>query len=273
MNFKKIAIHSVPRSGSTWLGSIFDSHPKVAYRFQPLFSYTHKNQVKDNSSLNDINNFFLDIHQSKDDFVLQKKAIENNKVPSFEKKKLTHIVYKEVRYHNIIRNLIVKDEEIKIIGLVRNPFSVINSWLRAPKEFKRELGWKIEEEWRFAPKKNLNKPHEFNGYEKWKEVAFLFLELKKNHPKQFYLLNYHSLLINKEKVINDLFKFCELEMNSQTLEFLNRSSKNSDDDAYSVFKKKLKDDEWRKELPISIIEEIKADEDFKKLNKIFNWIS
>lgn len=38
----KIAIHSVPRSGSTWLGEILNSSANVKYCFQPLFSYKFK---------------------------------------------------------------------------------------------------------------------------------------------------------------------------------------------------------------------------------------
>ncbi len=273
MNLKKIAIHSVPRSGSTWLGSIFDSHPNVAYRFQPLFSYTHKNQLKKNFSLVDIDNFFSDILHTKDDFVLQKEAIEQNKVPSFEKGVLTHIVYKEVRYHNIIDNLLEKDADIKIIGLVRNPFSVINSWLQAPKEFKKDLGWKIEEEWKYAPKKNLNRDEEFNGYQKWKEATFMFLNFKKKYPNNFYLLNYDSLLKGNKSVVVDLFSFCNLDMPQQTLKFLKASSKKNDSDAYSVYKQKEADDKWQAELPPYIINEIKGDQEFKHLNKVFTWIS
>ena len=269
---KRVAIHSVPRSGSTWLGSIFDSHPKVAFRFQPLFSYAHKNQLNEISSLDDINRFFKDVFHSTDEFVLQKEAIRNNKVPNFTKETISHIVYKEVRYHNILENLLSKDNKIKIVGLIRSPFSVTNSWLRAPKEFKKELDWTIEEEWKFAPKKNLNKPEEFNGYEKWKEAAFLFLKLKEEYPERFYLLNYNSLLTNKNAEVKDLFNFCGLEMTPQTKEFLSKSSESNDEDAYSVFKKKSKDDKWQKELPGFIVNEIKVDEDFKILNKVFNWI-
>ncbi len=175
-------------------------------------------------------------------------------------------------FHNILENLLNQDDDLKIVGLIRNPFSVLNSWLRAPKEFKKDLEWEIEEEWRLAPKKNLNLPEEFNGYEKWKKAAFLFLDLEKRFPERFYLLNYDSLLTNKLTTVKDVFSFCNLEMTQQTLDFLNRSSKENDEDAYSVFKKKSKDDDWRTELPLSIIEEIETDEDFKRLNKIFEWI-
>ena len=37
----------VPRSGTSWFGELFNSSPRVAYRFQPLFSYAFKDAIKD----------------------------------------------------------------------------------------------------------------------------------------------------------------------------------------------------------------------------------
>ncbi len=255
---KKIAIHSVPRSGSTWLGSIFDSSPNVAYRFQPLFSYSHKSQLNEFSSTEDIQIFFNDILYTDDEFVLQKKAIINNLVPVFKKSTITHIVYKEVRYHNILKNLLRKDKEIKVIGIIRNPMAVINSWLNAPKEFKKELGWNALEEWRHAHRKNLGKPEEFNGYEKWKEVAYLFEELKKTYPDRFYLIKYDELMKNTLNLVEDVFYFCDLKLNEQTILFINKS-KNIDksDEKYSVYRTKNSDNNWKDELSKEIVEEIK----------------
>lgn len=269
---KRIAIHSVPRSGSTWLGSIFDSHPNVAYRFQPLFSYTHKSQLSENSKKNDIDRFFTKILNTTDDFVLQKEAIAKNRVPEFNKSAITHIAYKEVRYNNIIANLLEKDNEIKIIGLIRNPLATVNSWLKAPKEFKKELGWKESEEWRYAPKKNLDKPEEFNGFEKWKEVSHLFLKLNKKYPERFNLVNYDELLRNPKNVVEELFEFCDLKLTLQTIQFLSTSKTFNNKDAYSVYKKKANDTDWKKTLPKDIHNEILNDSDFKKFNKIFKWI-
>lgn len=254
---KHIAIHSVPRSGSSWLGSIFDSSPNVAYRYQPLFSYSHKSELNQHSSKKDIERFFQNILNTEDEFVLQKKAILNKNVPSFPKKKMTHIVYKEVRYHHILKNLLEKDKEIRVIGLVRNPYAVINSWLQAPKEFKKELGWKIDEEWKYAPKKNLNKEEEFNGFEKWKEVTSLFEELNEQYPDNFILVKYIDLLNNTEETIHSIFESCKLKVEPQTIEFLNRSKTiDKSNNAYSVYRKKNNDDMWKSQLNREIINEI-----------------
>lgn len=269
---KYISIHSVPRSGSTWLGSIFDSSPNTSYRFQPLFSHQFKSFLTPLSSQPVIDSFFEKIHKTNDDFILQKNGKDQGLVPDFEKEQLTHVVYKEVRYHHILKNLIETSSEIKVIGLVRNPFATVNSWLKAPKEFRNDFGWKANEEWRYAPLKNLEKPEEFNGYEKWKEVTFLFLKLKEQFPSRFYLLNYDQLNQNTESVVTQLFDFCNLPFTSQTKQFLTESTSRKSVGAYSVFKKKRVDTSWESELPIFIQEEIKSDPDFKELNKLFTWI-
>ncbi len=238
-----------------------------------MFSYAFKDYLSKNSSTKDIDAFFQKIYTSDDAFINQERDKIKNIIPAFPKfEPKSHICYKEVRYHYILQNLLKKDSDIKIIGLIRNPFSVINSWLRAPKEFKVELGWKIEDEWRYAPSKNENKPEEFNGYEKWKEVTFLFLELQRDFPKRFYLLKYENLLESTFKEVKQLFSFCELSFDKQTQLFLETSTQTNNSDPYSVYRIKKDDSSWQEELPAFIIQEIKNDPKFWQLNEVFNWI-
>lgn len=270
---QKIAIHSVPRSGSTWLGNIFNSHHDVSFSYQPLFSYVFKDYLNENSSLKEIERFFKEISLSDDDFIRQKDGVKKGIIPRFEKNEIaTHICYKEVRYHHILPNLLKKCNDIKVIGLIRSPFATIYSWLNAPKEFRPDLGWKIEDEWKLASKKNNNRKEEYNGYVKWKEVAFLFLELKQFHPENFYLINYDELLSNTHECVEKLFHFCNLKLEKQTLEFIYPNKKINQADAYSVFKTKSSDDAWANKLPQFIIDEIRNDKEFIQLNEIFKWI-
>ena len=259
-NLYKVAIFSVPRSGSSWLGQIFNSSPNVAYRFQPLFSYAFKARLDEKSSTVEIDQFHNDILSSDDDFLLQKKNITGNHLYEFEKKAITHLVWKEVRYLNIIENLL-KKYDIKIISLVRNPFAVISSWLKAPKEFRKDLGWKELEEWKYAKKKNLNKKEEFNGFEKWKEVAHLFLKLEAKYPTKFIILKYNTLFQKTIETTERIFNFVDLNMTNQTIEFIKESKSRDDDDPYGVFKIRENDDNWKIELDKLIVKEI-----FNELN-------
>jgi hypothetical protein len=257
---KRIAIHSVPRSGSSWLGQIFNSSSKTCFRFQPLFSYAFKSCLHEKSSQEDISVFYERIAESDDDFLLQRDKVENGEYPSFSKEgEFTHIVYKEVRYHNIIKNMLTKDKEIKVIGLVRNPFAVISSFLNSPREFRKDLGWKEIEEWKFAEKKNLSKPEEFFGYEKWKEVYFIFKELEKEFQDRFCVVYYDDLIEDTIKEVQRIFDFCDLDVNTQTKDFIKNSNSAKNKKIYSVYRNKKSDSQWKGILNESIVKDIKKD--------------
>jgi len=145
------------------------------------------------------------------------------------------------------------------VGIVRNPKSIISSWYHAPKEFKKDE-WDLMTEWRKAESKNKGRPEEFYGYDKWKEVAELFLELKEKYPDRFYLLEYKSLLNDTDKEIEKLFNFCGIEPAKQTRDFIKRGNeKDLSRDAYSVYRKNQTDDKWKKDLPSEIIAAIDED--------------
>jgi len=257
---KRIAIHSAPRSGSSWLGQILNSSPKVCFRFQPLFSYAFKDYLNDKSSREDILGFFENIAKSSDDFLLQKDKIENGEYPLFKKDdNFTHIIYKEVRYHNILENLLVQDKDLKVIGLVRNPFAVISSFLNSPKEFRKDLGWNEIEEWQFADKKNLKRSEEFFGFEKWREIYFLFTELKRSYPDRFLLVSYDDLIEDTVNQVKKIFKFCDIEINQQTDSFIQRNNVSVKQTVYSVYRDKKHDISWVNSLDQAIKSMIEVD--------------
>lgn len=234
---KKIAIHSVPRSGSSWLGEIVNSSPSVSYAFQPLFSYAFKSYLHENSSSQDIEQFYEKIKNSSDDFIKQTEDRTSGKKPIFEKEnKIEAVAYKEVRYHYIIDNLLKKDSKIKVVGLVRDPYSVINSWYNAPREFRRDLGWDLTEELLEAEKKNQNLKEEYFGLNKWIETTKLFNRLEREYPKNFILIKYEELCSNTIEIVKQLFVFLELEYTPQTIKFLTQKIEVSG--TYSVMKNK-----------------------------------
>lgn len=261
MNEQLIAIQSVPRSGSSWLGQIFRSSPRVAFRFQPLFSYAFKDRLGPGSDRYEILRFFEDLLDTKDAFVLQKDPAIHVEYPDFEEpESATHLVYKEVRYNHILRNLTAQVPELRLIGLVRHPCAVIDSWINAPREFKPE--WSVEEQWRSGGLKNQGRPEECFGFEKWKEVAELFLDLKALHPDRVSVVRYCDLNNDTEAAVQELFSFCGLEYSRETAAFINLSMSKEGSDANSIFRLARRDDVWKNRLPqaigAEIIEELKG---------------
>src|SRR5258705_10876641 len=91
-----IGIHGVPRSGTSWLGQIFNSHPQVAFRFQPLFSYAFKSYLNLNSSKVEMDDFFERIFLSDDYFINMKDSEIHKNYPVFQKNPQPQVLmYKE----------------------------------------------------------------------------------------------------------------------------------------------------------------------------------
>lgn len=232
---KRVAIHSVPRSGSSWLGEIFNSARCVNYCFQPLFSYAFKNFLTLESDAQRLDHFFEQLRVTQDSFVRQIDSREKGLLPNFKAASdCSHVVYKEVRYHHLIEHLASVDPNLKFVLLVRNPVYVMNSWVTAPKEF--NPSWDIKTELWQAEKKNSGQPENFYGLQSWIETTGLFERLAEARPSQFCLVNYSALCSDAPAITERLFSHCELTMGEETLRFVKSSQSKRHSDAYSVFR-------------------------------------
>lgn len=257
-----IWIFGAPRSGTSWLGQIFNSSPDVNFKLQPLFSFAFKDRLNSGSDRQDILNFLDEVSISEDPFVNGKSEITKS-YPKFAKNQISsHLVLKHVRYHHLIHQLLNSQPEAKFIGIIRNPCAVINSWLNAPREF--DPNWDIEQEWSNAYLKNSGRIEEFFGFDKWLEITDLYEGLVNNYPNQFFMLKYDDLLSNRLKSVIKMFDFCNLKLEIQTIEFLELQTKDRSGD-YSVDNFKLNDDGWKKTLPLFIKEAIYKEVELRNL--------
>ena len=99
---QNIAIFGAPRSGTSWLGQIFNSSPNVAYRYQPIFAYSFDGMLNEDCTFEEIRSFHHDLLRTKDPFVLQKQNISGRNTPRFKKAAIKFLVWKEVRYLEVI---------------------------------------------------------------------------------------------------------------------------------------------------------------------------
>ena len=82
---KVIYIGGVARSGTSWIGQIFNSVPNIKFKFQPLFSYEFRNTINEDSSEHELEKFYEDLFNNDSEFLTQKTKIDDNLYPSFEK--------------------------------------------------------------------------------------------------------------------------------------------------------------------------------------------
>lgn len=253
-----VAVHGAPRSGTSWLGEIFKSSPHVAYRFQPLFSHAFKGRIGTGSSAEEIGSFFNDLLRTDDAFVLQRDpGIHPDGREAGTGGKRTHLVYKEVRYHHVLENLLARCPRVSLVAIIRDPRAVIDSWHHAPREY--DPSWGLMTEWRNAPAKNMGKPEEFYGYERWKASALLFHRLRDVHPERVSLVRYATLNADPVREAGALFNRLGIEWSDHVERFIAESRSRDGGSAYSVFRKTRPDDAWRSRLPGRIAEDIEAD--------------
>src|SRR6185312_12877245 len=171
-----------------------------------------------------------EIATTEDDYILQRGAatLARHEL-RFPKREITQVVYKEVRFHHRLPEL-MSIPRFRGVGIVRNPLDVLASWVRAPREFRPE--WRLADEWRRAPSKNQGRVEEFYGYEQWKAAARLFERLQAETPGRFRVVSYQSLVVDPLGETQRLFAFAGLPMDDQVRAFLARSTSSEDDDPY-----------------------------------------
>ncbi|MBK9176767.1 MAG: sulfotransferase [Flavobacteriales bacterium] len=250
-----IGIHGVPRSGTSWLAQIFRSSPSVLLRFQPLFSYAFKDRLSADSGRVEILRFFEELRDTKDSFVLQKDPNIHVEYPEFEEHAAaTHLVYKEVRYNHILRNLTAQVPELKLIGLVRHPCAVIDSWVNAPREFKPE--WSVEEQWRSGALKNQGRPEECFRFDKWEGGGGVVRPIGAAVPQADEGGALRRTEPRPGRRDQDLFHLLAHYQRSTTEQFIHSSRSKQGSDANSIYRKIRPDTAWESRLPKAIADTI-----------------
>ena len=244
-----IFLMGMARSGTSWVGQIFDSSPEVRYRFQPMFSYEFRRREFSKKLLEEI-------YESKDAFISQRNGGEffgsRSDYATFEKvESARFMIAKMIRFHHLAENLM---KEGKIVYLVRHPCGSINSWLRSPES--KNCDW--PEEWRTGAKKKEREKEksgvkEYCGFNDWKTLTLKYLHLAEQHPNRCRILSYEAMVDDTIQETQMLFDWCGVPFTTQTQEFINLSKRSHSDDPYAVQKdsKQVKS-QWRSQLDPNI---------------------
>ena len=249
---KVILLHSAPRSGSTWLQTLFDSYPNVKTVYQPLFSYAFKNRVNDDSTTKEIDELCKDLLLTNDPFCLRETKYHTNNnetpMPVFSKGEYNTLLIKNVHHHYLMERFLQCGH--KLLALVRDPRGVINSQLCASRE--------TDPDWLYARTKNNNQRENYFGYIKWKQVLYMFDDLKDRYPEQVNIIRYEDLVINFEAEVQQISSFLGFDKNPMCEAQKIITSKDSSYD-YSIYRTNIVIDKWKKNLDPKIIDYINND--------------
>ncbi|MDB2423483.1 sulfotransferase [Paracoccaceae bacterium] len=252
-----IYLAGVARSGSSWVGQILAAHPQICFRFQPLFAYELKGQIDEDSSAEEFSQFFRKLSMPVEGFMRQDDKITSGEYPeNIESGNETILAFKENRYQSVIGPMLRKIPSLRVIGLIRHPCAVLNSWRKNEKEFPPKSDF--QKEWRHGMCKNSG-PEDYFGYYKWKEVSNLYLDLSDQFPDRVCILHYDRMVEDPAACSEAVLNFCGLEYAPEVAAFVEKSSSYSHNSYYAVFKLPSVAIKWQKEMPTNIIEEVYAD--------------
>jgi hypothetical protein len=249
-------IFGTGRSGSTFLGSIVDSHPDVAYRFEPF----HRLRRLDGNQLAEQ----IKAANARDRGVILWHALspgesQVDKPPFFEKRSRSksvlsvlypaarvlppvnwayrriakarpndYVIFKEVT-HEPFMDQLLESGEIPCVYLIRHPIAVAMSELRAQEAGKMSVGRQGVIDAMLADhrpdllERYEAKPSTLTLFEKnlllWRmdtDRAWVSLQQRSN----LHLVAYESLCKNLEAEANRLFGFLDLSMHTDVLAYL-----------------------------------------------------
>lgn len=262
-----IGIFGVPRSGTSWLGQIFNSSPETKFYYQPMFTDQYRDRLNPRSSALEMKKFFQEMYDIEEDFLTQNDNRKKGKRLCFNKISSDYLVFKEVMYLYMIPRFMENLEKMKTIIILRNPFDILSSWYNAPQEFNPK--WDIEKEWLFAEAKNYFLPERYYGYYKWKEFILLTNYLVDKFPEQVFVVKYEDLNTNPIECSQGMFEFCDLSWTSQTCQFIIDSRSYTEEDPYSVFKRSDENRNNLHILPETVINEVQLD--IEKFDMCKRW--
>ena len=252
-----VYVTGVARSGTSWIAQIINSNPNVKFRFQPFFSYEFKNRVNEDSDTRELNKFIAELVAKDTSFLSQIEKQKSREYPEFIKnEQIDTLLIKENRYQSMVEPLLRKVNNLKVVGIIRHPCAVLNSWTKNAKEFPPDAN--ILNEWRFGKCKNIDNGDYF-GFYKWKEVANNYIDLSTKYQDRFKLLRYEDMVKSPELVTKSIFSFLNLDYLKQTEDFIFESTSLHHESYYSVYKNRGQIESWRQDFPNHIIEEIYED--------------
>jgi hypothetical protein len=248
---RPIFLLGMPRSGTTWLSQVFESHPQVVVRLSPNFSHSLKDRLHIQSSRSDWEAVLFEASESVDPFLTQDWRRQRGDLPVHPAKNgAVRLVVKDTRYLSTYRSGMDRLPDARCLYVVRHPCAVLNSWMNSA-EFPE--GANIEEQWRSGACRKGEEKGEFWGFEDWRLETLSFLEQQKANPERYRVFSYEQAVRNPQAVFEDLFSFVGLQLHPSTMEFVERSHQSHDGDSYSVFKDPaLVLDQWRNTFPSTL---------------------
>lgn len=244
---KYLFLSGMARSGTSWLGKIFASHPDILYHYEPF----NLRNVRENipaalkfwdylpelRTLCQEGNF----EEAARRFAIPLARFENvrdhilDREPFFPQPQDPKIMAIKEDFTGLEKAIWVFGQ---VVTIVRNPLPMLNSlWNHT--EFGRHYGMAS-----FA--------------QRWAENYSRVLELQETWPDFINIVRYEDLVAAPESAAKALFAWAGIDLHPEVSKFLRESVSRHEADPYSVFKDPAQvADDYKKRLSAPVVEAVK----------------
>ncbi len=265
-NIRLSALFGSNRSGTTWLGSIFNSHPEVAYRFEPLHRLGDDERFKlaierlrspdlTDGFLPELYKLLIRAHPAteKPPFFSKRDGFNFGKSRSwplfrgiprlsplyaavYSPAGRPPLVFKEIDMEDVMENLL-RRTSMRVIYLIRHPCAVVSSLLEGMERGHMKtnvafLGSLLEKHDPALAARYSPRLESLSGAAKnalmWRIGAEQGVASCRQHGRAL-LVQYEHLCVNTLEVTKQCFEHLEIPFDDQTSHFVEESRKDSED--------------------------------------------
>lgn len=306
-----VLLFGMPRSGTTWIGKLFDSHPDVLYRHEPDSQESLPN-LNDSESARrhfpaEVRAFaaglptrrslrvagkkplFAKTFMSDANFQLARWSTELARVAGRVYSRfpmLVHydgrnyadrvVVWKSIQSLRVLAPTLVALDQVRCIHIVRHPCGYIASVLRGVRSSsfsdnsidwlpyptaRRTIGTPLGD--RFGLDGNFNQMLDDLTIEE--RLAWHWMltnesaRMEVGDSDRYFRVYYEDVCRDPLAGVASMFEFAGLELNTQSRDFITKSTGRSQDDYYSVYKDpQAAAWRWREELDDETVKKIMA---------------
>ena len=229
---KKVLIFTTMRSGSSFVGELFNQNDDFMYMFEPL-----RLQSLDNQGYNEVNEkpylLWLDLFNCHIDKFLNisEKKYKTSLTSTFKRRAFIsfclrmnisnceslnfdgyceskkHIAIKEIVITRVDKVIPLLKENVSVIHLIRDPRAILNSILHVEPELARD----------FSQLHNL-------CHRLYVQIGYSFMYLF-NKEDNYLLLRYEDIAANPEKYAREIYDFVDLPIPHSVINWIKDSTK------------------------------------------------
>lgn len=264
--FSRLIVFGAPRSGTSWVNEVLNSHADIRMYYQPLHSYTFTENPSLIRTKQGCDELFQRLLESDDRFINMEIGSGKHTLPVKKTTNAKVVGFKETHFLDEVLSAVRSNKDMKLIYVIRHPIASIDSWYRHPKEFDARDDIRLA--WKNGGRRS-GKPGALFGFDNWMRIALEIEKLNSEFTERVTVVNYDDLKVDPISHFSSLVSSLDLQWSRDVQDFINEldgTGQKNPDQIGKPIHSQIK-------LPKTVVEEIGSDSGLRSLMMRVDWLS